>query len=334
MPDLQMSRPIRFSAEQLWPDITKGTGIADLQQNGFQVWGAWKKDPLDNSTFLDNYKDGVNNSVFSATPVTYVNGTWSYITESEPEREWYRGYYSFAALPESAFDEFVQSATHTASVTVSDDVPTFTNQLALKFKRTIDLCASPDEVDFLCAFDCQDNSRNDAEVVTFDFKHVFARFGLEFFAYDPLKMPVVTNVKIYGNSRTINYGETYFLIQTKVQGSNIIYAQFDGVRSTMEEPYYEQSFDQDLFEIGITDSAVLCEKLVVFPENFTEEMPLYIDITYKKIVEATGDSDAPYKRYEISEDDYTYTINIKDVTWQIGETYTYKFAVDNLTGLQ
>lgn len=316
------SRPIRFSAQQQWPDVTKAAGLNDLKENGFQVWAAWNKDPQDNSSFLDDYEDGFNGSVFSATPVSFINGGWSYVTDSEYEREWYRGYYAFAALPESAFEQLVQTAEHSVSISVEEDVPSYTNRLHLKFQQELDLSVLQDQADFLFAFDCQDNSANSAEVVNLDFKHAFTRFRLEFFVYNPLKMPVVTSVKIYGNRKAVNNGETFVLTQTSVGDDNVISAQFDGVRSSSEEPYYQQSFDQSLFAIGITDSAVLCE-MMVFPENLTEEHPLYIDVTYKKILESDG-------RYYISDDSYTYTIRIKDVVWESGETYTYKFEVDGL----
>lgn len=321
------SRPIRFSAQQQWPDVTKAPDLNDLKENGFQVWGVWKKDPQDNSSFLDDYKDGINNSVFSATPVSFTNGGWSYVTETEYEREWYRGYYAFAALPESIFDELVQTAAHSVSISVEDGVPSYTNRLELKFQQQLDLSVKQNEADFLFAFDCKDNSANGAEVVNLDFKHAFARFGLELFVYDPLKMPVVTSVKIYGNRKTVNGGETFVLTQSNVGDDSVISVHFDGVRSTYEEPYYQQSFDQSLFEIGITDSAVLCETMMVFPENLTEEQPLYIDITYKKILE---NNEALNGRYYIGEESHTYTISIKDVVWESGETYIYKFEVDGL----
>lgn len=326
------SRPIRFSAEQYWPDLTKAADFEDLKKQGFQVWGAWKKDPMDNSSFYDDYKDGINNSVFSATPVSFIDDGWSYVTYTEYEREWYRGYYSFAALPESAFVGLVRTATHSASVSITDDIPTFTNQLRLNFQQDLDLSVSQENADFLCAFDCKDNSANNVEVVNLDFKHAFARFGLEFFVYDPLKMPVVTEVKIYGNRKSISTDETFILTHTKVGDGSTFSAQFDGVRATEGDPYYHQEFDPSLFEIGRTDSAVLCEKLMVFPENLTEDQPLYIDITYYKILENQGEIDDPYIRYYINfEENHTYTIQIKDVIWEPGETYIYKFAVDGLT---
>ena len=160
-------KPIRFTAECEWPQISKAAidDIADFQEAGFQVWGYWNQDPNDDSNYYEDEKD-----VFGTygTVVTYATSSWV----CEEENEWYRGYYNFAAVaPEAAVyspesDNAVLTCSHTAAfLPGSEDNDTkYINTLSFETSdQGFDLAQN--QIDLMYAFHNEDNSTEASQTV-------------------------------------------------------------------------------------------------------------------------------------------------------------------------
>ena len=172
-------RIISFSAEDrsVWPDMTKAAigSVGELLGDGFIVWGGWTKCPDDDSYWVGDYASGENNAVFgeAGTKVTATDknndgkfnqsqDAWEYA----PEREWYKGYYTFAAaIPASALAKNSITGTQTSNVSFENDEPVYTNRLTLNFPdNTFDLSST--QIDLMTGRVIRATSRFSAYMLT------------------------------------------------------------------------------------------------------------------------------------------------------------------------
>lgn len=360
----ESGRPIRFTTESVWPDITKApiTGLGDLLDDGFRVWGAWAKDPDDNSYFVGEYSTGSNGSVFGqgGTLVNAVDvdkdddfdpvgskDTWSYASE----RNWYRGYYSFAAiLPESSIGNGPNALVKSASLTSSFSKIGSGNDIQIAYSNTLNVIFPskglllgghniekdievPEAIqkDIMFAFQTEDNSDNQSENVALNFTHAFARLGIKLLANDHEKMPFVTKVTVYGL-----YGSAASMALTQittVQNYRTSSAEVsienstsvNGVTSTESQPFAVFSMPDGHYENDSTPGdMVLVQKLVVFPQDLVE-MPLMIKLEYRKPVPGAPDDSPQY-----TDETYTYTITLNKGELVPGGNYLFAFQVDEL----
>ena len=367
-------KPIRFTTQSEWPDITKApvTGLGDLLNDGFIVWGAWAKDPDDQSYFIGDYSTGVNGSVFgtSGTLVSAVDGdengvfapneggsedTWVY----ESERNWYRGYYSFAAiLPASTVgngvDDIVKSATLTSSFAktgTGDEVQiSYTNALTVTFPTNglvlgghniVKDVEAPeaDNKDLMFAFQTEDNSDNKSDNVSLNFSHAFAKLGINFLANDHKKIPFVTKVTLYGlytsaTALTLTQETTIENYRSDTENKSVE-TTFDvqGTISTEMEPFAVFTMPDGHFtEDDTPGDMTLVRKLVVLPQYLAaqgdnQSHPLYIKIDYRKEIEPESESNDP-PRY--TDETYSYTITLDHGTLEPGGNYVFSFLVDDI----
>lgn len=360
----ESGRPIRFTTESEWPDITKApiTGLGDLLDDGFRVWGAWAKDPDDNSYFVGEYSTGSNGSVFGqgGTLVNAVdvdkdddfdpvgsNDTWSYASE----RNWYRGYYSFAAiLPESSLGNGPNALVKSASLTSSFSKTGSGNDIQIAYSNTLNVIFPstglvlgghniekdikvPEAIqkDIMFAFQTEDNSDNQSENVSLNFTHAFARLGIKLLANDHEKMPFVTKVTLYGL-----YGSAASMALTQittVQNYRTSSAEVsienstsvNGVISTESQPFAVFSMPDGHYENDSTPGDMtLVEKLVVFPQNLAEKS-LMIKLEYRKLIPGN-----PGESPQYTEDTHAYTITLNRGDLQSGGNYLFAFQVDDI----
>lgn len=360
-------RPIRFTTESVWPDITKApiTGLGDLLDDGFRVWGAWAKDPDDKSYFVGDYASGTNGSVFGSagTAVNAVDendddvfdpneggDSWAY----DNVRDWYRGYYSFAAvLPNSLFEDgTISSASLSSSFskeTSADNEEnvtiTYENTLTINFPEAgfklledeyrdingIDLSASLPYThykDLMFAFQTEDNSDDGSENVSLNFTHAFSLLGIKLLAENPDNMPYVTRVTLYGIRKSAEY--LTFTHDTTVENYKTTESETTTVESvtvagelSTEQDYFARfEMPEGHFENDATrDDMTLVRNLVVFPTSL-QETPLLIKLEYKKVRVDENDTIIVVGEGE-------YTIEVNNGNWEPGNSYTLAFPVDD-----
>lgn len=364
-PAQNAGKPISFTAESIWPDITKApvNNLGDILNDGFRVWGAWTKDPDDNSYFVGDYATGTNGSVFGAdgTAVRPYDADGNMIFDPEGTadawtydnvRDWYRGYYSFAAiLPNSLFDVnsdnyMIESAslTSTFSQTGSDDSRTliYDNALTLTFPddRLVlgghvvenDITVPEEnQKDIMIAFSTEDNSDYSAENVSLNFTHIFARLGVELTATDSRNIPDITTVTIYGIHKTLTgplkltqkITQTNYRTETsQTTVDNAI--SMRGDLSTIEDPYAKFTMPEGHYNHSTGQGKVtLFKDLIVLPENLSEEVLLQIRVDFNK-VRVNADSSVE----NLGQGHHVITID--NGTWHSGEKHLYSFVVDGL----
>lgn len=329
-PDVQEGgRPIQFTVGNEWPEITKAPieSLDDLKGDGFLVFAEWTKDPEDDSYYanadgqvygtygvLVNAIDNNNDGVFDP------NGSEGDYWQCTDEQNWYRGYYSFAALlPASQFNATFTApyATHSADFTFTTDADgnvadvTYKNTITVSFGAGgFNLASS--QIDLMYAFYNKDNSADGADKVTLDFHHAFAKLGIRLTANDPEKIPDVTGISVYGLYNSI--ADDLIFTHTNTQTQTIVSDNINSIlatRSNSDNPYY--SISGGAFTRTETE-LILFEDILVFPQTMTSDHPLIVRITYD-----TED-----------EEGKTYDIKIMNVTWEPGGTYIYSVLMDNL----
>ena len=355
-------RIISFTAveDSVWPGATKGalSGVGDLLGDGFGIWASWTKDPLDKVVYGEQYYyDGVNGAVFgeSGTMVAAADtdgdgkfvqakDSWTY----SPQQEWYRGYYSFAAvIPASIFGDGGVEGSHyshseaSAEIAYSNGVVTgvtYNNRLTLDFPDDLfvlgghsvsgtKLPASA-QPDLMYAFAEVDNSGNDAGDVKLQFTRTCAKLSILLSVNDPDVTMSIQKITIYGllNSiptpleftRTITAG-------SPAENSSFqdrLEAATEEHRSTLDNPFAvfsrpEGEGDDALkWDVKGSDpdnllAVRLVEDLLVFPGELSASNQLKIKIDYKS-----------------GEDLLTTYLKVSEGEWQAGRSYAYSFWAD------
>jgi hypothetical protein len=359
-------RFISFTAveDSVWPDVTKGaiSGVGDLLGDGFSVWASWTKDPLDRVVYGEEYYlNGVNGAVFgeSGTIVTaadtdgdgefvQVKDEWTY----SPQQEWYRGYYSFAAvIPASAFKNnggvtgahYPHSA---ASVTLaySDDKVTgvtYNNRLTLDFPDDLFVLGGHSVIgtrlplqsqpDLMYAFAEVDNTANEAENVKLQFTHTCAKLSILLSVNDPTKTMSVQKITIYGLLNAIptplEFTHTRTAGQTEDDSnfSAMLAAAADDpeeYRSTLDNPFAvftrPEGEGDDAFRWDIKGSD---------PEN-----PVAVRLVEDLLVfpgHLSASNQLKIKiDYKNGDDLLTTFVKISQGEWKPGQSYAYSFQAD------
>lgn len=324
-------RIISFSAEDqsVWPDMTKAAigSVGELLGDGFIVWGSWTKCPDDDSYWVGDYASGENNAVFGAagTKVTATDknndgkfnqsqDAWEYA----PEREWYKGYYTFAAaIPASALAANSITGTQTSNVSsFENDEPVYTNRLTLNFPdNTFDLSST--QIDLMTAFATQDNSAENAGQVKFQFDHICAKLNVSLAAHDPTGNDgtlEVQSIRVYGLLNSIE-SPLEFTQNNAQNTSNVtdqIVASTD--RSTQDDPFYFANKGWEIPSSTLEDpeGERLIEELLVFPGTLSADNPLKLRIDYKNVNNETK----------------SIFVKVTQGTWEAGHTYSYTFQAD------
>lgn len=330
-------RPIRFTVESEWPEITKAPiySLDNLVGDGFVIWGTWHKDPDDDKLYVNEYGDVDSGSVFDKSGTEVIasasgeNISWTY----EEERDWFRGYYSFAALlPSSKFctEGTGSSATQTSTTTFSEEEDgsktiEVVDQLTLTLPEGgFDLSAS--QTDLMYAFHNEDNSDNKSETVSLKFDHAFAMLSIDLSANDPTKIPHVKTVTVYGINKSISgniiFTQTETITNYGTTAQNSTLSNTNNIKnivcnpSTLDSPYaYFEISDEAYVNDTTPEDVTLFENLMVFPETLRADgTQMMIQLEYK-----TGESSYS-----------TYTVTVKNVIWESGGTYRYSLLMDNL----
>ena len=306
-------KPIRFTAECEWPQISKAAidDIADFQEAGFQVWGYWSQDPNDDSNYYEDEKD-----VFGTygTVVTYATSSWV----CEEENEWYRGYYNFAAVaPEAAVyspesDNAVLTCSHTSAFLPGSESNNTKYINTLSFEtgdQGFDLAQN--QIDLMYAFHNEDNSTEASQTVNLKFNHTFAKIAVKI-SSNLTPSPHIDKVRVYDIPSTV-YGK---LTITEVeQGENTVVTTNiaeilrTAYFSTIDNPYAEADYGG---YVSTTPVPVI-SNLLVFPQTLTSNA-MRICVDYRIRGEA-----AP--KQAVAE--------VKNVIWEPGNSYVYSLTIDN-----
>lgn len=324
-------RLITFSAaedQSVWPDMTKAAigSVGELLGDGFIVWGSWTKCPDDDSYWVGDYASGENNAVFGAegTKVTATDknndgefnqsqDAWEY----SPEREWYKGYYTFAAaIPASDLAKNGITGTQTSSVTFENDEPVYTNKLVLNFPdNTFDLSST--QTDLMTAFATQDNSAENAGQVKFQFDHICAKLNVSLEAHDPTGNDgtlEVQSIRVYGLLNSV--GTPLEFTQKNAQKTSNITDQIAAStdRSTQDDPFYLANKGWEIPSSTLEDpeGERLIEELLVFPGTLSADNPLKLRIDYKNVNNETK----------------SIFVKVTQGIWEAGHTYSYTFQAD------
>lgn len=276
-------RLIRFSAESEWPELAKAPVTGSNPINEFRVWGQWHPDPDDDSYYV--YDD----IVFGESGAIVTDGQSGWVCEDE--KEWFKGYYNFAAVHPSDFSgsnspSFVKSATSLK----------YTNILTLDpgedgFSLSCTDATKDQQPDLMYAFDNQDNSLDQASYVSLRFHHAFSLLTIRLamsagtFAQNSI---FVRKVAVYGIHDTL-YGQMKFkqVVTTDSSGNTLpeekitdnIAALLPEARvSTEQNPFYTAQYElYKGFQYNLT-SIDLVENLLVFPETLSQHVSLKVQI--------------------------------------------------------
>lgn len=268
-PDVQEGgRPIQFTVESEWPEITKAviTDVEGMKAEGFRVWSDWHQDPAD-----EYYYQG-STPVYGDTG-TKVNasedGTWL----SEDEGDWYKGYYTFAAAYPASID-----GTHSSTFTKRTSA-TYSNSLSLDLTN---FHLGSSQTDLMYAFANVDNSAENASVVSLNFSHMFSLLTIRISATSTQNLPRVKKISIYGIHSTLK-GSLTLTHTTTSDSEHTLESNMDDVLAAAElssedVPYWSQEYDESDFNYGYVDKIVLVENLLVYPETLSETCPLVIKV--------------------------------------------------------
>lgn len=333
-------RPILFSiSEDMWPDITKATisNVGDMYGNAIRVWGSLENAPADNSYYVSGRDEAVfgiygtpvlaidknNDGIFTPSN-TESKDAWMY----NDEKNWFRGYYSFAAvLPDTDLleSDVIGTFVSSSSVAIGSDGKdvNYVNVLTLDFDDSgFDLAEN--QIDLMYAFRNIDNSNENASSVDLNFNHAFAILNIKQSAQSIANKKMVRDLKIYGIHRSISgnlkFRQEMYEISDKVSSAirseelsnNMSELLLEGVKATPESPYasFTGAFTTD--EEG---NGILINKLLVFPETLSEDNPLILAIKYTEPAEQGN-----LVLYE-------KVARITTGVWSPGSNYTYKIEL-------
>lgn len=270
-PDVQEGgRPIQFTVESEWPEITKAviTDVEGMKAEGFRVWSDWHQDSTDEYYYQGKARvygedgTGVNAS---------ETGTWN----SDKEGDWYKGYYTFAAVHPASI-----AGTHTSTFT-KETSTTYSNSLSLVLR---DFHLGNSQTDLMYAFANVDNSAENASVVSLNFSHLFALLTIRISATSTQNLPRVKRISIYGihstlkGSLTITHTATSDSDQTVESNMNDVLAA--ATLSSEDVPYWSQEYDESDFNYGSVDVIIPVENLLVYPETLSDDCSLVIKVEY------------------------------------------------------
>ena len=319
-------RVISFTAAESseWPDITKSpiNSVGDLLGDGFIVWGSWTKCPDDDSYWVGEYSSGVNNAVFGEDGTEVIatdkNGDKKFIQTNDawvysPEKEWYKGYYTFAAaMPASELKENGITGTHASEVEFEDSEAVYTNKLTLDFPDDVfDLSTS--QIDLMYALSTQDNSLESANQVSLDFDHICSKVNVSIAVYDPLgdDRPLeINSIMVYGLLNSIptplEFTSTGNNVSTRIASATD--------RSTQDDPFYfsNKGWDIEASSLEMPAGEMLIRNLLVFPGALSSENPFKLRIDYQNL----------------SNEEKSVFVKVTSGEWLAGKTYSYTFQVD------
>ena len=298
-------KAIEISASSEWPKFTKGliTDPDDLAGDGFVVWGAWKKDPADKTTYIGDYSSGANNSVFgeNGTMVNYVDGSeWEY----NPKKYWNRGTYTFAAvLPGSKFAATYNSSGSGANYIAGLNVPATGNpSMEISFgEGGFNLNAN--QTDIMVAFTDVDNRTEADATVALSFVHQLTLVKFEASATDAtveVDEIILKSYKIKAESAEFTWS------------NNTITSVWDLKDETGNSSHKNGGNSW----VMTTDIQSMFEHLVL-PQTATG---VKVSITYTEHFDgaSTEAEKAVTKNIEVA---------IPEITWQPSKIYTYRFMV-------
>lgn len=367
-------RPITFTAMEspLWPDLTKGPveSVSDLLGDGFCIWGSWIKDPLDKVIYgEDYYLEGQNGAVFgqsgSVVTATDENGdekfdqdddSWTYA----PQQEWYRGYYSFAAvLPASALSEDSISGRHYSHAEASTEFTytsgtmtgvTYNNRLTLDFPNdrfvlggmSVSGTRLPEssQPDLMYALSEVDNSANKADDVSLEFVHTCSRLSISVSVNDPSKTMSIQRITLYGILNSI---------PTPLEFTRTVQIEEYGTESPTENVTHTENFTSRLAQAAMDSDeyrSTQSSPFAVFnrPEGDGEDAVLW-DVrgsdpdkpSAVRLVEdlivfpgtLSTDNQLTIKvEYISGEDLLTTFVKLSSGEWLPGKNYAYVFQAD------
>lgn len=293
----QEERPIVFTAESEWPEMTKSTLFDrdDILDNGFKVWGRWHRDPKDHSSYVHEEE------VFGTDGTLVLPARDGESMVPENEAPWHRGYYSFAAVFPADF-----TATLLSSFSVTSEGDKYVNLLNFDFGNE-GFNLADKQTDLMYAFGYADNSNDNAASVSLNFEHSFAKVNISL-TYTYVR-PEITEVILYGIHSTI-YGELRYrqdftdgITDTMTQSDNI-----NDLLETADVSSQQVPFARYTDFIEGEGTITIAEDLLVFPESLSRQNALRILIRC------------------VDRDIYT---EVNSGTWEPGETYTYVLATGN-----
>lgn len=339
LPEEIFGTPIELDASADSQNPARGivSGVGDLKDDGFVVWGHWTKDATDAAIFTGDYASGYTNLVFGA------NGTTVYATDSNndevfnpavadtwyytPRRYWHRGTYTFAAaLPASAVNSShakTEADRTGRPITGSLDH----NVLTLDFGKDasgnpsgFDLATHQTDLMIAAAVDV-DNTAEDQSTVQLGFeRHQFVQIEIQAACMDQHADIIVDEVTFYGNKRytagpmTFTLGEesitaSYGLSTVTTEGNP--YKVIGNIGTKLPNAQAQQSTD------GTTsweyDYKTIVSGLLVFPE----ECQMSLVVKYR----AYMDDDT------VTSDTLVGTISSVSVQWEQGMKYVYKLLI-------
>lgn len=300
-PDVQEGgRPIQFTVESEWPEITKAviTDVEGMKAEGFRVWSDWHQDPK------DEYYSGDYGPVYGKTG-TKVNASEDETWISEEEGDWYKGYYTFA----SAYPASI-AGTHSSTFTKGTSA-TYSNSLSLDLA---DFHLGDSQTDLMYAFANVDNSAENASVVSLNFSHLFALLTIRISATSTQNLPRVKKISIYGIHSTLN--DSLKITHTATSDSeHTVVSNMDEVLaaatlSSEDVPYWSQEYNESDFNYGSVDVIIPVENLLVYPETLSDDCSLVIKVEY-------GEDDNLQVKKSV----------VTSGSWSSGNTYAYTLMV-------
>lgn len=367
-------RPITFTASEcsVWPDLTKGTigSVADLLGDGFCIWGSWTKDPLDKVIYGEDYYSGMQNGAVFGESGTIVTATdknsdgkfdqkedsWTY----EPQQEWYRGYYAFAAvLPASSLSDEKITIRHFSHSDASTEFfytngtvtgVTYYNRITLDFPddrfvlggKAVSGTRLPasSQPDLMYALSEVDNSANEAGDVSLEFIHTCSRLNIALAVNDPSKTMSIQKITLYGllnaiptplefarTTRIDDYG-TAFPTETVTNIENFS-SRLEEAADSPEEYRSTQSSPFAVFNRpeGDSEDAAQWDIEGSDPDNPTSVCLVKDLIVFPGILSTENQLTIKID-YISGEDQLTTFVKISNGEWQPGKSYTYMFQAD------
>lgn len=298
-------RPILFTADTEWPEITKATlyDRDDIMENGFKVWGNWHKDPEDPASYT------FDADIFGeeGTLVSRQEGGDSMLPVKTAM--WHRGYYCFAAVFPKSF-----SGATTSSFSKATSGNEYTNELTVDFGNA-GFNLAEEQTDLMYAFADVDNSANQASKVQMDFFHTFALLDIRLThkGADGSEEVGVKSVSLYGIHSEIK-GNLQFVHNSGSTGVTADFATLLAASesTTEDNPYYDREFTDESILVFPGETIAIVDNLLVFPETLSEDTALTI-----KLVLMYG---------ELTKE---FTVTLEDGQWTSGSTNAYEISVDS-----
>lgn len=290
---LETDFPILVQASSEWPVIPKAPieNVSGLAGDAVVIWA-------NNNISKNVFGQNGTKAYYSAT------GNWNYT----PTRYWQMANYIFAAVaPASYFSPTYKNASDSNNGSFKGTMGT-DNSLTIAFGTTgLDLKNT--QLDMMYKFTSVNNpAGEDQAAVNIILNHMFAQLNIQFTSDTPDKSFNIESITIYGNHKSVkgnltlngNTGNEQALIKCLQDVTTVsdFYAQ-----------YNRPSSNNGAWNITSNVQSCLVEKLIVFPENLTQN-PLSVKVVYNGGKERI--------------------INLTNIEWQMGKVYTYLLAVDGI----